>query len=50
VELRPEVSMGWAGTILSMGESNIVGAVIELSEISLTNVNRFSALKCHSTA
>jgi hypothetical protein len=49
VELRPEVSMGWAGTILSMGESNIVGAVIELSEISLTNVNRFSALKCHST-
>ena len=42
--------MGWAGTILSMEESKIGGAVIELSEKSLTNVKCFSALKCHSTA
>jgi len=50
VEPRPEVSMGCGVTILSMGVSRIGGAVFELSEISLTNVNRFSALKCHSTA
>jgi hypothetical protein len=50
VELRPEVSMGWAGTILSMGDTKIEEAFIELSEKSLTNVKRFSALERHSTA
>jgi hypothetical protein len=50
VEPRPEVSMGCGVTILSMGESRIGVAVFELSEKSLTNVKRFSALKCHSTA
>jgi hypothetical protein len=49
-ELRPEVSMGCGVTILNMGETKIEGAVIELSEKSLTNVKRFSALECHSTA
>jgi hypothetical protein len=43
VEARPEVSIGWAGTILSMGDSKIGGAVIELCEKSLTNVKRSSA-------
>jgi hypothetical protein len=50
VEPRPEVSMGCGVTILSMGVSRIGGAVFELSGKCLTNVNRISALKCHSTA